>query len=180
MPNGGSDCCRTCWFNAKNNGEAGYKQIKNAAPNYCTIRQLEIHSASYTYCANHPDRSPDKFTVPIGPVFMGDSTGRRDIWKPAPDNEEIRLALLDLVSHISETPSTEYPIGFYRDDLIIYQLGELKEQRAVEHLQRIASFDPTASSGEPFHRNRSSTVKVAVEALQKIQENRPSKSHCDN
>jgi len=71
---------------------------------------------------------------------------------------------------MSEIPSTEYPIDIYRDNVVIYELGELKEQRAVEHLQTIANFDPNASSGEPFHRNRISTVKAAVEVLQKIQE----------
>ncbi len=40
MPNGGSDCCGTCWFNAKNKGEAGYEHRGDAAPEYCLIRKL--------------------------------------------------------------------------------------------------------------------------------------------
>ena len=52
MPNGGSDCCGTCWFNAKNKGEAGYGHRKDPDPEYCLIRQLEIRSPMYTYCAN--------------------------------------------------------------------------------------------------------------------------------
>ncbi len=169
MPNGSSDCCGTCWFNTKNKDEAGYGHRRDSGPDYCKIRQLEIVNPMYTYCANHPHRFPDKFALPIGPVFVGDSTGEREFWKPAPDTEEIRLGLLDLVSRITEKPSTEYPIGIYRDELVIYQLGEFREQRAVMHLQRIANFDPNTESGEPFNRMRTSTIKAAVEALRKIQ-----------
>lgn len=168
MPNGGSDCCGTCWFNAKNKGEAGYKHRHDREPNYCIIRQLEIRDPMYTYCANHPHRFPDRFPVPIGPVFIGDSTGRREVWQSTPDTEEIRLALLDLLARIVEQPTIEYPLGIRRDDLVIWQLGEFKERRAIADLQRIARFNPATESGDPFHQNRHSTVRVAVEALNKI------------
>ena len=42
MPNGGSDCCGTCWFNAKNKGEKGYGHAKDPEPAFCTIRALPI------------------------------------------------------------------------------------------------------------------------------------------
>jgi len=38
MPNGGSDCCGTCWFNARNKGEAGYGHALATEPARCTIR----------------------------------------------------------------------------------------------------------------------------------------------
>ncbi|MGD2182195.1 hypothetical protein [Lusitaniella coriacea] len=171
MPNGGSDCCGTCWFNAKNKGESGYKHLHDREPNYCIIRQLEIENPMYTYCANHPRRLPDRFSLPIGPVFIGDSSGWREVWKPAPDTKEIRLVLLDIVSRIVEQPATEYPIGIYLDELVIWQLGEFKEQRAVEHLQRIIHFDPNTESGNAFHRTRHSTVRAARVALEKILRN---------
>ena len=43
MPNGGSDCCGTCWFNRRNQGERGYPEGRNrgVAP-YCDIRDVAI------------------------------------------------------------------------------------------------------------------------------------------
>jgi len=34
MPNGGSDCCGTCWFNARNKGEARYEHARDPEPNF--------------------------------------------------------------------------------------------------------------------------------------------------
>ena len=42
MPNGGSDCCATCWFNRKNRGEAGYDHVGAPEPAYCEIREFDI------------------------------------------------------------------------------------------------------------------------------------------
>ncbi len=61
----------------------------------------------------------------------------------------------------------EYPIGIYRDEVIVWQLGEFREQRAIRGLERIAKFDPRASTGEPFRRFRASLVKAAEVALKK-------------
>jgi hypothetical protein len=168
MPNGGSDCCGTCWFNAKNKGEAGYEHSGDPEPDFCKIRDLSIDDPFYTYCANHPHRNPGKIEIPIGPVFTGDSTGRRDIWQPSPDTEAVRSCLLDLLSAIVETPDPEYPIGIYLDDVVIWQLGEFKEARAVPDLERIAAFDPSAQSEGPLVRDRSAAVHLAGEALAKI------------
>jgi hypothetical protein len=68
-----------------------------------------------------------------------------------------------------EHPATEYPIGIYRDELVIWQLGEFQEKRAVAELQRIASFDPNASEEGPFGRTRHRLVALAQDALTKIQ-----------
>jgi hypothetical protein len=54
MPNGGSDCCGTCWFNARNKGEAGYAHADDPEPKFCTIRGLAIENSFWTYCGNHP------------------------------------------------------------------------------------------------------------------------------
>jgi hypothetical protein len=123
-----------------------------------------------TYCANHPHRSPERDRIPIGPIFVywvWLGTGR-EIWKLSPDSEEVRIALLDLLARIQEQPSQEYPIGFYRDEVVAWQLGEFREQRAIRDLERIAKFDPLASTGEPPVRSRASLVKVAEVALMKI------------
>jgi hypothetical protein len=165
MPNGGSDCCGTCWFNRKNHGEAGYARIKSTEPAYCEIRDFGILNPFYTYCANHPYRSSARDRVPVGPIFVGED---RKIWKDSPDTEDVRMHLLDLLARIREEPDEEYPIGFYRDEVVVWQLGEFREQRAIQDLERIANFDPRASTGEPFRRSRDLLVKAAEEALMKI------------
>ncbi|HEU5073140.1 MAG TPA: hypothetical protein VFU02_03190, partial [Polyangiaceae bacterium] len=106
MPNGGSDCCGTCWFNSKNAGEAGYRHARTAARAYCSIRNLAIEKPFYTYCANHPHRRPDRVAIPIGPVYTGDHNGFRVLWQPSPDTEEIRQHLLGLLRGIVEPPAT--------------------------------------------------------------------------
>ena len=53
MPNGGSDCCGTCWFNSANEGKPGYREGPPPRKVRCTIRGLEIE-------------------VPIGPVYVTD------------------------------------------------------------------------------------------------------------
>jgi hypothetical protein len=177
MPNGGSDCCGTCWFNSRNKGEAGRNRSASPSePHYCIIRELPIRSAFYTYCANHPHRNPRCIEVPIGPVWEGNSQGYREVWKLAPSTEEVRLNLLSLLSQIQEQPSLEYPIGIYADNTIIWQVGELREARALEELRRIATFSPdTQASNDPFKRTRHSTVSAALKAIGKIEGSIPLK-----
>ena len=169
MPNGGSDCCGTCWFNTMNKGEAGYRHAADPEPAYCTIRGLPLDDPFYTYCANHPHRRPDRDPVPIGPAFIGDATGSRRVWPPSPDTEEIRLHLLDLLSQIEQQPRNEYPIGLYADDVVVWQVGEFKERRAIDSLRRIDSFDPHTAEIGPFGRTRATLVELARTALAKIE-----------
>jgi hypothetical protein len=169
MPNGGSDCCGTCWFNAKNKGEAGYAHSRDPKSAFCSIRGLPIETPFYTYCANHPHRRPQRDPVPIGPVFTGDSFGARDVWVPSPDTEQIREHLLALLATMEEHPCSEYPIGAYVDEVVVWQLGEFRESRAVAGLRRIASFNPSAAESGPLGRTRQALVRWAREALAKIE-----------
>jgi hypothetical protein len=166
MPNGGSDCCGTCWFNAKNKGKAGHDHSRDPEPDFCIIRSLPIANAFYTYCGNHPYRRPQRDPIPIGPVFTGED---RELWKPSPDSEEIRQHLLALVGQIEEQPRSEYPLGVYTDELVVRQLGEFRESRAVESLRRIASFDPKSAETGPIGRTRERLVHLALAALDKIE-----------
>jgi hypothetical protein len=168
MPNGGSDCCGTCWFNAKNKGQAGYSHSSDPEPAHCTIRNLPIANPFYTYCGNHPHRRPLRDPIPIGPVFIGDSSGARRVWQPSPDTEEVRQHLLDLLAAIGEQPATEYPAGMYTDELVVAQLDEFGEPRARDGLRRIASFDPAASESGPFGRTRRQLVELARRALARL------------
>jgi hypothetical protein len=169
MPNGGSDCCGTCWFNARNKGEAGYDHTKDQEPNFCTIRGLAIENPFWTYCANHPHRRPDRDPIPIGPVFIdarGYPYGRKQ-WQPSPDTEEVRQHLLELIRAVQEQPAEEYPLGAYGDEMVVWQVGEFREARAADELRRIAAFSPDASAGR-FGRTRESLVAAAKEALAKL------------
>ena len=44
MPNGGSDCCGTCWFNRSNSRERGAASFNREVPSYREIRQFAIPS----------------------------------------------------------------------------------------------------------------------------------------
>jgi uncharacterized protein len=167
MPNGGSDCCGTCWFNIRNKGEAGYDHANDPEPPFCTIRSLPIEDPFYTYCGNHPRRRPERDPIPIGPVFAGNSDGVRTFWQASPDTEQIRQHLLDLLSEMQQ-PVTEYPIGMYLDELVVLQLGEFREARAVDGLRRLGDFDPASTESGPFGRTRATLVTAAREALEKI------------
>jgi len=107
--------------------------------------------------------------VPIGSVFTGDSSGAREFWKPSPDNEEVRQHLLALLGRVEERPDSEYPLGIYADEIVVWQLGEFREMRALEQLRRITSFLPDSAETGPFGRTRESLVRLAREALDKIE-----------
>lgn len=148
MPNGGPECCGTCWFNRRNRGEPHGHQADNPLPPFCEIRDLAIEDPFYTYCANHPYVRCERDPIPIGPVTRHGERGtnddvngeiRRPIWKLSPDSEEIRQHLLTLLESftdkIGEDDWTPWPAAL--SDTMIWQLGEFREQRAVRGLERI-------------------------------------------
>jgi hypothetical protein len=163
MPNGGSDNCGTCWFNEPNNGEVGF----HAEPGFCIIRGLQIDNPLWTYCTNHPKHRPQRDPIPIGPAYLSDETVlhsyRRKIWQPSPDTEEIRLHLLDLLRQIPDTPETVYGT-VYTDEVVVWQLGEFREQRAIPDLRRIAAFSREARGS-----TRARLIDFAENALAKIE-----------
>jgi hypothetical protein len=170
MPNGGSDCCGTCWFNQRNKDEAGYDHSDDPEPNFCTIRGLAIENAFWTYCGNHPHHRPDRDRIPIGPVFVvGDGPGMypREVWQPSPDSEEIRLHLLELLAELAEPPTEPYSREAHVAWLVIWQLGEFREARAIPGLTGIADWVPD-SSDTPVGGQRTGLIESAREALEKI------------
>jgi len=172
MPNGGSDCCGTCWFNSANEGEPGYRRAPQVEPVRWTIRDLEIDNPFYTYCANHPHHNRDRLDVPIGPVYVADGYPyTRRVFAKSPDTEDVRAGLLDLLAKIEETPPREYPSPTQLDEEVIKQLMDLREGRAAPALRRIVRFSPPAepSGDNPFGPNRMATVALAVEALAAIE-----------
>ena len=162
MPNGGSDCCGTCWFNLANGGKAGSLNHDKNVPSYCEIRDLAIERPFYTYCANHPHHRPDRDPIPIGPVTRARSTGNlsyeRDVWQTSPDTEEIRQHLLGLLDTLfKEAANDRYPFFAPMADAILWQIGQFHETRATHHLQWLI-----ANSLERL-------AKPAYEALEEIQ-----------
>ena len=143
MPNGGSDCCGTCWFNLKNRGERGDPEHTDdrVAP-HCKIRDEPIEDPFYTYCANHPHHRPERDPIPIGPILTAELTGgfgyNRVVWKESPDTEEIRQHLLDLLAVNMETAGSDrYPFFSNVMNIVIGQLIEFGERRALDHLERL-------------------------------------------
>ena len=147
MPNGGSDCCGTCWFNRTNQGERDWQRhADESIEPYCDIRSQAIEDPFYTYCANHPHRRPDRDRIPIGPIFRfaGDySSNAREVWVESPDTEEIRLHLLELLDEFFTMVSQDrYPIGPGIGEVVIRQLGEFREERALVRLRWIGKEVP--------------------------------------
>jgi hypothetical protein len=171
MPNGGIDNCGMCSFNRKNKGETGLGHYNDEGEPYCIIRNLPIQNSLYTYCANHPYNTPFEIDIPIGPVYEGVASGpytKRGVWVASPDTEEIRLKLLELIRSIEEIPETFHSPNPW-DDMVIWQLGEFREARAVDELQRIAAFDPDVTDPKiEYSRTRKITVELAKAALRRI------------
>ena len=149
MPNGGSDCCGTCWFNRANGGRKGSNHHDHSIPSYCEIRDLAIEDPFYTYCANHPYRMGRRVPVPLGPVdvHVAESVERdgkfhythwREVRVHAPDTDEVRTQLLEFLEEPGSL-SDNYP--FYGDGLlrvVVDELARLREPRAIPILDRIA------------------------------------------
>src|SRR5262249_8212629 len=136
---------------------------------FCVIRNLAISNAFWTYCSNHPHHNPTKINIPIGPVFVARENYDRNVWVKSLDTEEVRSTLLRILSDIKEIPEPEYLAGFAVDDMAIWQMGEFREQRAVQQLEKIVQFDPNSQSPGKFPRTRKKTVELAQTALAKIQ-----------
>ena len=59
MPNGGSDCCGTCWFNRSNGGRRGSANFNRDIPSYCEIRCL-AYPGSLLHLLRQPPTPPVK------------------------------------------------------------------------------------------------------------------------
>ncbi len=144
MPNGGSDCCATCWFNRSLAGKRGSSNFDHRIPSHCEIRGLDIPDPFYTYCANHPYHRPDRDPIPIGPVLVTDdaSLSTRREWMPSPDTAEIRQHLLDIVRRADERQDEGY--HFYTSPahiVAVRQLLEWGDPRLIAALEEVVQ-DP--------------------------------------
>lgn len=165
MPNGGSDCCGTCWFNLRNKGESGYDHADDAELNHCVVRKIDIPDPFYTYCANPPPRNPDKLALRIGPIYTGDAQGNRKVWILLEDTQENRLSHLELLRTLGVVTPDEYPIGVPSLAVVIEQLVEWREIRAIPFLQRIADSPIGEDSPDGLALSREKNLKAARRAL---------------
>ena len=60
-------------------------------------------------------------------------------------------------------------IGVYLDEMVVWQLAEFREKRAVADLRRVAGFNPAKNTGPPLNRTRERLVKLAKDALAKLE-----------
>ena len=143
MPNGGSDCCGTCWHNRSLEGKRGGSNFNHDIASFCEIRELHIDDPFYTYCANHPAHRPNHDSIPIGPVYVG---LERKVWKESPDTEEIRQHLL----HIVRSPKEHaylFP-NISARDRAIQQLLEWRDTRLISALEELSEQRKTAEGSE--------------------------------
>lgn len=171
MPNGGSDCCGTCWFNSSNEGKAGSHGARKNEVVRCVIRDLIIKDPFWTYCANHPHHTKKMVSVPIGPVYVNDGYPySRKLWVKAPDTEAIRLTLLDYLAGFDMQEELVYPTPTDFEAEVIKQLQDYKEKRALPLLKRLIGKDFNRYSVDPGMpvRNKAIIVGLATEALLEI------------
>lgn len=169
MPNGGSDCCGTCWFNQSLEGQRGSGNFNREIPSRCEIRGLDIPDPFYTYCANHPYHRPQRDEVPIGPVFRpGPGPGGRDEWMASPDTEAIRLHLLEIVRRPENHADSGY--HFYTHPAYVAagkQLLDWGDERLVPAMEEL-SHRPEASG------SRTTLENVINQAREQLLERRGS------
>lgn len=159
MPNGGSDCCGTCWFNRSLEGKRGSSNFNHDIPSHCEIRDLDISDPFYTYCANHPYHRPGKDNIPIGPVFEG--MGRRE-WRSSPDTEEIRRHLLDIVRLPEEQRDRGYHFFTHPAHIAaIQQLLEWRDERLISALEELVQRPEVAD----FRSDVQETIRLVREKL---------------
>lgn len=172
MPNGGSDCCGTCWFNRLNDGEPGYPSDLDAVtgrPAYCEIRELPIARPFWTYCANHPQLNSGRISTPVGPVFtagdLADDYERR-VLVASPGTEEVRVQLLALLDAMTRRSAPDYPSSLSLDAQIVDDLAALRDARAIPGLRRLIHIEPASlASDDGRRRGDALLIAHAVDAL---------------
>ena len=163
MPNGGSDCCGTCWF--------GISVANSAAGTLTTESRAIAKSVVWTFrTGSGPTVQTTPTTVRVetsarlAPVPAGDSVqttpttvrvetpsrsdryaiddalrSTRKEWQPSPDTEGIREHLLDIVRVPDEHRDTGYHFFTHPAHIAaIEQLLEWRDPRLISALEEIA------------------------------------------
>lgn len=140
MPNGGPDCCGTCWYNNANIVSGQHSTAPDEGMHFCTIRQLHVAEPFWTYCFNHRDRAPGGQPVPFGPAYRhaGGYPYKREPLGSPPDSAVIRDHLLSLLEGIlhGDTSSLPGPVSALLD-----HLEAIREFRALPLVAELAESD---------------------------------------
>lgn len=157
MPNGGTDCCATCWFHSHKLMEMKFgPEMRHQSPtdSFCTIRRIPVEEPHYTYCANHPYRRGEPDPIPIGGVDRGNGLHRWRTHPPLrdPDVRQHLGALLErqaraergATTHIMHKPAFEHVIGDPIDPdapKFEYPIGKGLIETLVEHAVEIRALE---------------------------------------
>lgn len=98
----------------------------------------------------------------------------RKIWIPPPDNEMIRVKLLEILESIDAALTEKYPLPIDFEEAVISHITAIKEERALPILLKITQLDISdyQSPVLPGQRNKAVIVGQAIEALLEISEGR--------
>ena len=141
MPNGGGDNCGHCDH---------FSRPGRPGQGLCNLRQEEIESSFWTYCANHPYHSGE--TLPIGPIYVdaGGYPYRRIPWKNAPDTPEIRQRLREIARSVLD-PNLQgvlYPGVMQPEYNAIAELVRLRDPEGRNILQTLVDKFPDQDVGK--------------------------------
>ena len=177
MPNGGTDCCGTCFFNSKNDGLTGFGPTSDKkGKSICVIRKIEIPNPYWTYCPNHNGHNHDRIDIPIEPVttHSRDNSGKetRKAWLDPPDSEIIRETLLIELEKTSITRTAPFPSPTHFEHQVIRHLAFLKEKRALPRLYELTqtNFGDHRYPSTLMTEWISDLIGYAIEALLEISE----------
>lgn len=170
MPNGGTDNCHACWFNLRNKGFSGHghPHENDPEPSFCRLRATPALSPAYVYCLNHCRSEETALDVAIGPRNESRYPDRIPVLH-APDSAEARRRLLEYLEAIPHGPSPASHSPIPVDEVVVWQLGEFREQRAIDGLNKVLSFQ-SSTAHEEDHRDWKSLKAAAHAALKLIRD----------
>jgi len=158
----------TIWVDKENCSNCQYAVSNNK---FCYIRDIHIDNSIWTYCINHQRFNKNEISTPMGPVYnYGPDHYDRDVIIKSPNTQLVKDTLLEEANKIKEVIDY-HSIDLLRDEVIIWQLGEFKEQYAILLLKRIERFSEKITVSPPAQAancTRKSLIEAATLALDKI------------
>lgn len=150
-------------------------KYSNSEHEFCFIREEVIENYCWTYCMNHPLFNKNNVTTAMGPMYnYAPNHSRRRVIVHSPDNQAVKDGLLAQANKIKEV--IDYNANdAMRDEVIIWQLGEFQDKRAIKLLRGIEQFDEEVAVSPPTGRancTRELLIKAATHALDKIENGR--------
>lgn len=143
----------------------------NSEHDFCAIRDEHIENSCWTYCVNHPFFNKNDVTTTMGPMYRyAPNHSRRTVIVNSPDNQAVKDSLLEQANKIKEVIDY-HVIDLERDEVIVWQLGEFRDKRAIELLKRIKLFNEKVTVSPPTdvaNCTRKSLIEAATQALEKI------------